>query len=133
MTGQIKTQSVRDRGDRRLQHGVAEGRDLAGLLVDRVVMVLMGIGVGDLEPRDTVTTVHAVEEPQFVEIVQHAVHGGSGSDVDRVDHVLRAHQAPTVSGEHLHDGTPRLTGPKSGASYAAPCFLEPFVGACPDH
>jgi hypothetical protein len=127
---QLEPQSLGDRVDRRIQHGVGERRDLAGLLVDRVVMVL--VGVGDLEPRYPVAAVEPVQQPELEQAVQHPVDRRSrplSTLGDPVDHILRGQQALALVGENLHHRPARRARTHPGAARAPFGLRQPPI-AC---
>jgi hypothetical protein len=104
MTGEAHTEALRHGLDDQFESVVGERPDLATGLVDEVVMV--PVRVGDLVTSDPIASVEAVQEAQFEEFVEGAIHGSRrpcSALAKPVDDLLRAEQALAVACEEFYD------------------------------
>jgi hypothetical protein len=128
VSAQLDTEPSSDGFDRVLECIVGERLDLAGLLVDE--MVVVAVGIGDLEPRHAVTTVEAMQQAELEQLVDHPVHRGRrcGSlGAKTIGDLLRAQQALSLASEELDDGGTSGTGAQAGTGRELLSMDEPTI------
>jgi hypothetical protein len=128
VAGELHAQALGHRVDRVLERVVGERLHLACSLVDEVVVVALGIG--DLEPRDPVTAIEAVEQAEFEQLVHHAVDGGRRARPLRtqpIGDLLRGEQALTVPRQQLDHRGASSTRSEARSGGQLYCPREPPI------
>jgi hypothetical protein len=128
VAAQLDAEAARDGVDRVLERLVGERLHLTRALVDE--MMVVAVGVRDLEPRDAVTAVEAVQQAELEQLIDHPIHRGrraSAAGTKVVGDLLCAHQALSVPSEHLDHGCARGAGTQSGAGCQLPSSCQPPI------
>lgn len=118
---------VGDARDRRLEGTVLERLDPAAVVADEVV-VMVAAGMRGLEPRDTVTEVDALHEPELIEPFEGAVHACEPDPAAAAPHplvnLLRGETA-LLPPEELDDDAAGTAAPAARCSQARQRTLDP--------
>jgi len=122
VSAELDTQTFSDRVDRTLQRFVGECLYRARVLVDEVMV--MALGIGDLEPRDAIAAVEAMQQGELEQLVDHAIHRRRRPDTLRaqpIGDLLRAEQTLALAGQQLDHR-------RAHRARAQPCALHPLLG-----
>lgn len=136
MAAERHAEPLGDRLDHGLEHGVVEGRDLAGRVIHRVVMMVRRVGVGDLEARDPVAAVEAMQQAELEQAIEHPIDGRARPDAasgDLVDHLLGGQQALSFTSKELHHRAARLAQTQPCRAHPTVRFLQPAFTRCRIH
>ena len=115
-----------------LERRIGERLDLAAVVADEVMVVVAGVGVGGLEPRDAVPEIDALHESELDEGVERAVDArdadlATAADDPVVDLLRRA--AARVQRKLVDDGASCAAAAQAGVAEPG----ESSVGPGPQH
>ena len=128
VSAELDAEAVGDLVDRAFEGFVCERADVAGLLVDEVVV--MGFGIGDLVAGHAVLSVEAVQEAEVGELLDDAIDRGGrpcALGAQLVGDLLRAQETLPFAGKEFDEGGSRGAGSEAGVSRAAVGVSEPAV------
>lgn len=109
-------QALADGCDRFLQSLVGEGTHFAGVLIDDVVV--MALGVGYLIPCDAVPSIQPVQQAELEQLIQNAIDRRRRPDArgaQMIGDFLSAEQTLALSRQELDNGGTRGARPQTGA------------------
>jgi hypothetical protein len=134
VSAELDAETFSHRVDRALQRLVGKCLHRARVLVDEVMM--MALGIGDLEPRDTIAAVETMQQSELEQLIDNAIHRGRRPDALRaqpIGDLLRAEQTLALAGQQLDHRRTSSARAKPRALHPPLGMRKPAVAKLPVH